>query len=143
MNRAVAVLSVIGLFVIGILIGALGTHLYYAHTLRPPGGAPGRPGQDFFADRLDQRLGLSEEQREEVDRILRESHAGREQLKGKVEPLVREHLETTHRRIAEVLTPEQREEFERMIDRHRRNAAEWLLRPHGRGPGRRRPPPPR
>jgi hypothetical protein len=142
-NRWIAVLSVTGLFVIGILIGALGTHLYYAHAMLAPAGAPGRALQGSFAERLDRRLGLSTEQREEVDRILHESHVGREQLRGRVEPLVREHLERTHHRIAEVLTPEQRDEFAGMIERHRRPAAEWLLRPPGRRPGRRGPPPPR
>ena len=143
MNRWIAVLSVTGLFVIGILIGALGTHLYYAHAMVAPAGPPGRAMQGSFANRLDRRLGLSAEQREEVDRILYESHVGREQLRGKVEPLVREHLERTHERIAELLTPEQREEFEGMIERHRRHAAEWVLGPHGRRPGRRGPPLPR
>ena len=117
--------------------------MYYARTMLGPGGPRGRAMQDHFVERLDRHLGLTAEQREEVDRILYESHVGRERLKGRVEPLVREHLERTHERIADVLTPEQREEFEGMIERHRRPAAEWLLGPHRRRPGRHRPPPQR
>ena len=141
MKRWTAILSVTGLFVIGILIGALGSHVHYSNRMLGPGSPPGRVLQDDFVDRLEKRLGLTAEQREEVDRILYESHVGREQLRGRVEPLVREHLERTHERIAEVLTPEQREAFDRLIERHRRHAAEWVLGPHGHRPGRHGPPP--
>jgi len=72
-KRSIAILSVIGLFVIGILIGSLGTHLYYAHRLLQPGGPPGMGGK-IFVDRLMARLDLTPGQRREIERILKDSH---------------------------------------------------------------------
>jgi len=148
-KRSIAILSVIGLFVIGILIGSLGTHLYYAHRLLQPGGPPGMGGK-IFVDRLMARLDLTPGQRREIERILKDSHVRAEAFRASMAPRVRALMEETHERVLAVLTPEQREVFEEMSRTHHQRAREWFLggqRPrHGRGrvrplgpPG---PPPP-
>jgi Spy/CpxP family protein refolding chaperone len=148
-KRWIAILSVTGLFVIGILIGSLGTHLYYAHRLLTPDGPPGWGGR-LFMDRLEARLNLTSEQRREIDRILEESHARAESFRESMGPKVRALMEETHERVTAVLTPEQREQFEEMRRTHHQRAREWFLGGHGPRHGRGRghglgphgPPPP-
>jgi hypothetical protein len=136
-KRWIAVLSVIGLFVIGILIGSLGTHLFYAHRLLQPGGPPGAGGK-IFMERLLTRLDLTPQQRREIESILDESHARAEEFRDEMAPQVRALMEKTHERLVAVLTPEQREVFEEMRRTHHQRAREWFLGGHrpGRGRGR-------
>jgi hypothetical protein len=133
-KRSIAILSVIGLFVIGILIGSLGTHLYYAHRLLKPDGPPGEGGR-IFMDRLLTRLDLTPDQRREIETILDESHARAEEFRRTMAPEVRALMDETHERLMAVLTPEQREIFEEMRRTHHRRAREWFLGAHRRGPG--------
>jgi Spy/CpxP family protein refolding chaperone len=148
-KRWIAVLSVTGLFVIGILIGCLGTHLFYAHRLLKPEGPPGMGGR-MFMERLEHRLDLTPEQRREIDRILEESHARAASFRDSMAPQVRALMEETHERVTAVLTPEQLEEFEEMRRTHHQRAREWFLGGHGPRHGRGRgrglgppgPPPP-
>jgi hypothetical protein len=51
-------------------------------------------------------------------------------------PRVRELMESTSDEIAALLTPEQREEFERMRERQRRPLERLFLGPGGRGRNR-------
>jgi hypothetical protein len=144
-KRWIAILSVTGLFVIGILIGSLGTHLYYAHKLLRPDGPP-EMGVRMFMDRMEARLDLTPEQRVEIDRILEEGHAKAESYRELMAPRVRALMDQTHERLIAVLTPEQREIFEEMRRTHHRRAREWFLGGpgprHGRGPGPGPPGPP-
>ncbi|HEU5162757.1 MAG TPA: hypothetical protein VFV54_06410 [Thermoanaerobaculia bacterium] len=64
--------------------------------------------------RIDRELDLTDAQEAEVARIL-ETHTGR--MKGRMGAMHRElhgEMEAAHREIAVVLTPEQREELERL-----------------------------
>ena len=73
MKRSIAVVYVVGLFLLGIVIGALGMHLYDARhpafPRRPPGAelGPG-PGmwRDGAVDWLSQHLELTPEQKDQI-----------------------------------------------------------------------------
>ena len=158
MRRPVALLSIACVFLVGILVGALGTHLLYVRSFPRPdelprGGRPGLRGGPAvgprFAERLERQLGLSEEQRREIDEILRESRKESNGLHDEMLPRIRAQVERTRQRIFEVLTPEQREEFERLREEHRGAERFFLggdVRHRRKGPGRRgprpQPPPP-
>jgi Spy/CpxP family protein refolding chaperone len=159
MRRPVALLSIACVFLVGILVGALGTHLLYVRSLPQPaelsrGDRPGPGGGPAvgprFVERMTQRLGLSEEQRREIDEILRQSREESDALHDEMLPVIREQLERTRQRIFEVLTPEQREEFERLRREHRGRTERFFLGGESghrrKGPGRRgprgQPPPP-
>ena len=128
MRRSAALLAVVGVFVAGIVAGVLGTHLFYARQLRQPGGLAGL-GARLFANTLERRLDLTAAQRHEIDRILEQTHREAQSLRQDVQPRIAALLETTADRIDEVLTPEQREEFRRLRERHRQRAATFLLGP--------------
>ncbi len=145
MSRFTAVVAVVGLFLSGIAIGALGTHLYYAYQLRGPIGPPAM-GAGLFVERLERRLDLTPEQAAEIEAILDRTHRAAAEMRSDLRPRIAELMETTADEIRGVLTPEQREEFELLRRRERRRTEFFLLGPpgphphdHGRGPG----PPPR
>lgn len=118
MKRAIAFVYVIGLFLLGGVIGALGMHLYHdQRPERPPRGERGGPPPmrrglppSFMLlegrENLDW-LELTDDQRDEVREILetgrREIGALREELRPKIEERARELRE----RLDAVLTPEQ------------------------------------
>lgn len=144
MKRLWAIAAVLGLFLTGVVVGVLGTHLFYAHLLRRPGGPPQLAGR-FFAAALEHRLDLDREQRRQIDLILARSRERSMALRLEMQPRVQELMESTRREIEAVLTPEQLREFERLHREHERRAEQFLLGPPGPDPGRHRrfhgPPP--
>lgn len=112
MKRSTALLAVAALFLVGILVGVLGTHLFYLRQLRQPGGMAAL-GNRFLAADLDRRLDLSREQRRQVDAILADAAREAGAVRREMMPRVLEILDRSQRRIAAVLTPEQQEELAR------------------------------
>jgi len=129
MKRSIAFTSVFGLFLLGVVVGALAMHLVYA-TRFPPGPphGPGRPGASGpeFLERLERRLDLTPEQKDEIRAILVDSVGEAEGMRREMEPRVREHAERVGERIREVLTPEQRRRFDEMR-RHQRGRTDRLF----------------
>jgi hypothetical protein len=130
--------AVLSLFLIGVGVGVLGTHLYYTKQIRPPGG-----GGHYFAQRLEHALDLTADQKRRIDEILAASRAEGDALHREMLPRVRAHMRQTADRIREVLTPEQQARFDELQRRHRRRAEAFFLgpgRPRPHGPPRRRGP---
>lgn len=75
------------------------------------------------AERLARRLGLSTEQRRQVQAVLAEQQAEFRRLRIRAAPEIAARLRKTDREIAAVLTPEQRERWRTMVEDLRRN---WL-----------------
>jgi Spy/CpxP family protein refolding chaperone len=144
MKRSLALISVAGLFLLGIVVGAMGMHLF--DGLHPFSG-PSRDGarHDWHGERLDQLLELTPDQKARIDEIRRESRADAEALHEEMLPKVREHMERTRQRIEEVLTPEQREKFTELASKHRAHFERFVLDGPRHGPPRgerRKPAPP-
>jgi Spy/CpxP family protein refolding chaperone len=150
-NRTVALLAVVALFVSGVVIGALGMHLYYAERLIRP-GAPPMMAARMLGGHLERRLDLSVEQQRQIETILAESRREAAELRIRLRPDVEALIERTGERIAAVLTPQQRREFDEMRRRDRRRTEQLLLGPVAppgppepgprRRPWRRQAPPP-
>jgi hypothetical protein len=88
-----------------------------------------------FLNRMERHLGLSAEQMRQIEQILAQSHAESEAIRAEVLPRVRGQMERTHQRLLDVLTPEQREKFEKLRRRHHGWTERFLLG-HGHGPPR-------
>ena len=128
MNRPSALIAVAALFLLGVLSGLFAAHLYHAHRLEGRRfGPPLEHGS--FLDHLDERLGLTPEQREQLEEIVRESHREAGALRTELRPRARAQMERTRERINAILTPEQREEFEKLHQRHRRRSERFFLDP--------------
>ena len=132
MKRALALVYVAGLFLLGILVGGLGMHLHDARQLpRPPlhhgGGPRHHPGAHAFLERLEQHLDLTAEQNRQLREILDDSRADARALHEELLPRVNAHMEHMRQRIAKILTPEQQETFEELHRQHRHGAERLLL----------------
>ena len=137
MKRSSAVAGVVALFLVGVVVGALGAELVSRH--RPwgraagasapggPGGHLGLGGHRMMAAELKRRLDLTADQQRQLDAILVETHRETQALWREVRPRVVAVIEQGQNRIAQILTPRQREEFEAI----RRERAEHLQRALG------------
>lgn len=68
---------------------------------------------------LADRLGLTEAQRNEVQRLMEEQQVKAERLMNEMEPRLKALMDSTHARIEAVLTPEQRERYGEMREMRR------------------------
>lgn len=146
MKRSVALLSVVAVFIVGVAIGIVGTHLFYAKMFRRPDGPPGFMG-GASVDRLDRHLDLTAEQRRQIDEILRRRREEAETFRREMEPQLRDLFDATEAGIEEILTPEQRERFRQLRETRRGRMDRFLgpgggRRPHGPPPHRGPPPEP-
>lgn len=140
MKRWQALAALAGLFVVGVVSGSLGAHLYYARALdRPPGPPPlfDRP----MGPRLERHLELTPEQRKQLREILDESRREAEAMRRELAPRMREVMTRSERRIREILTPQQQERFDELRRRQRRRSDRFFGGPDGRRGHRRRPQP--
>ena len=105
----IAVLVLLLTFGAGFIGGAAVHHLLIAHreTMRPF-------ATRALVNRLDRRLDLTDAQRTQIEEILRRRHERITQMWAEVRPRVRAEVELTNEEIAKVLTPEQRQKFQKM-----------------------------
>ena len=143
MKRITALAAVFSLFVVGVLVGGLAVHLYYAEDQRGRGDRGERFRTERFIERLERDLALTPEQRTRIDEILQRARVESDELQHEMVPRVHEHMQQTRVEIRGVLTPEQQEKFDMLHDRYRRRAEHFLLGrgQRRRGPPRRGPPP--
>jgi Spy/CpxP family protein refolding chaperone len=111
LKRFTAVSAVLAVFLLGALVGALGTHLFYAHHFHHPGMLSALGARWIAAD-LHRRLDLTPEQQTQVDAILADARRESLALRHQMAPQIARVIETAHGRILQVLTPEQRKKFE-------------------------------
>lgn len=128
------ILATLVIFGAGVLSGTLGNQLYLQKKQSPkPGFGPGGPGPERFdfIRRWGDRLDLTTEQRDKIDRLVRESQERVRALWDPVGPKIQEESRAVRAQIEEVLTPEQRTKFAEMSkDRFRRGGP-----PSGGTPG--------
>ena len=138
--RWLALASLLVTFLAGALVGAAVDRARGGHRWAPPpagaeGRGPGR-GPDIFeaGGPLDDRLNLTPQQQDTINRILERDRRKADSLFREMRPRLRARFDSTRAAVEAVLTPEQREEFrrfreERRAERRRRGGGE------GRGPG--------
>lgn len=125
------------IFGAGVISGSVATRLYQNYTrppvpARPPGGPPPPwVGQRMdFLRHLEQALGLAPDQRERIDRLIKESQQRTRELWEGFSPKLQAEMERLKKAVDAELTPEQRLKAEEL---HKKR----LSRPRGeRPPGR-------
>ncbi len=138
MRRSVALLTILGILVVGVAVGVVGTHLFYAKLFRRHGGPSAFMGH-HFVERLEHELDLTDDQRDEIEEILARAHDQGEALRHEVRPKMQALFDAIASEIDTILTPEQREEFQRLRE-SQRGRMERFLGPRRR-PGAHGPPP--
>lgn len=120
-RRSTWKLLLLGLVILlaGMTIGAAGTLFVVRravlHAAQHPGELPERA-----LDRLDRRLDLTDAQRAEIERILRQRMRRLAALRERLRPHVDRELDALDEEISDVLTPQQRERWQRDYRRLRR-----------------------
>jgi protein CpxP len=130
-------ISVVGVLVIGILIGALGTRLYFIDEIRRPAPQQ-RFRPDDFVERLTDELDLTREQLKDIREIGRETRERADALHQEMLPRVRAHMADARAELEALLTDEQRTKFDQMHERKRRDIERFLLGSGGGPRGARR-----
>jgi len=124
-NSWKGILATVVIFGAGVLTGAVvaqySTNLYGPRHARPGlgfrAGEFGSPGgmRLEFLRRIQRELDLSAEQRERIDRILKQSQDRTRKLMEPVAPQLRLELQRAKADFREALTPQQQERFDTML----------------------------
>lgn len=116
MNRTKAVIAVILVFILGSLCGGLVTHIVYQQRMDAFIGGGRGAREEQIVKRLVSRLDLDNGQAEQVRAIVHETHGAIGELRRKNRPQVETLIAESQRRIGALLKPEQKAEFEKLIE---------------------------
>jgi Spy/CpxP family protein refolding chaperone len=119
MRRPVALLAIGVLFLVGIAVGVLATHAFYAWQIHRPGGLAAL-GVEVLGNRLDRQLDLTGEQRRQLDAILADTRSELAQVRHETVPRVLAIRARAFDRLQTILTPEQQERLRRFRARNQR-----------------------
>ncbi|HEY5910416.1 MAG TPA: hypothetical protein VJA21_07405 [Verrucomicrobiae bacterium] len=120
MNSWKAILAALVIFGAGGLTGGvLSWRIREANVLQRPHRAsqPGSPGgwRLEFLRRAQRELDLSPEQRERVDKILKESQERSRMIMEPISPQIRAEMQRTKDEFRSVLTPQQQKRFDELL----------------------------
>lgn len=130
-NTWKVVLATVVIFAAGVLTGGLTARLQHRaeERLRPGADAWMLPRLEFLR-RAQRELDLTDEQRRQIEAIFRESRERMRPVWQQALPEMRAELARVREQMREVLTPRQRDQFERLLqDRGSRRRFEPVGRP--------------
>ena len=107
----IASLIVVVAFLAGAMAGVFADHWMMRHG---PRGHLGRAAEELMHRRLKSHLDLTDEQDKKIEEIIRRRHQRMTEIWDSVRPHVRAEIDATNAEIEKVLTPEQREKFQKM-----------------------------
>ena len=112
MKKWKAVLGIVLVFVLGVVAGGLISMKVCSHRIWA-----GPPPVSAVMQKLDKRLGLNPDQHTQVEAIIRDARGQMDAVRKETEPRIKSIMDGARDRIRTVLTPEQREKFEKLIQR--------------------------
>jgi Spy/CpxP family protein refolding chaperone len=119
MNKLKPLLALLAVFAAGTVFGVVGTRVVMRYTIRNMVSHP-----ELVRERIElemvRKLRLSPEQRRKVHQIMIETQSQLKDLRRESQPRFIAILSNTQAQISSVLTPEQRERFERLKEENRR-----------------------
>ena len=119
MKSRKAIFGVVSVFVLGILCGALATHLFYNYRIESIISGRAQNREELIIKRLDRKLNLDGQQERQVRAIVHEPHGEIKALRSQLRPQTEAIIEKSQSRISLILTPEQRNIYEQMIAEHK------------------------
>lgn len=126
MKKLRPVYCILVIFFLGVLCGALGTHLYYSCRMDSIICARGQSREERLVNRLDRSLDLDARQREQVRAIVHETQEEVRKVRRQFRPQMEEIIGKAQVKINALLSPEQQKKYEKII-------AERKERSHRRG----------
>ena len=97
---------------------------HVANVAHPAQPTPAGVMRIEFLRRMERELDLTPEQREPIDKVLKEGQERTKKLMETVEPRRREEFKRTIEEFREVLTPEQRKRFDDLVKQQQQRARE-------------------
>jgi hypothetical protein len=113
MKKWKAIISIIVVFLLGSLAGALVTHEIYQHRIES--FIRGEPKRELIVRRLSHQLNLDTAQVAQLRAIVEETYAGIKSVRKQIRPQIEEILESSQNRVRAILRPDQREKYEKII----------------------------
>jgi Spy/CpxP family protein refolding chaperone len=114
MKNCKVVLGILLVFALGAASGFAATRLIYLPRMEAAMGGPGRH-EEALVNRLSRRLGLNDQQRQQVRSIVHETHTEVKLVRRQCQPQVEAVLAKGQAKINGILAPQQREEYARII----------------------------
>ena len=117
MKKWKAVAGVILVFLLGAMAGAIADHMPCWHRVESiiTGGPAAR--RAFIVERLSCELKLNAEQKAKLNEIAKDTHMQIKAVKTQIQPQVDAILAASEDKVRAMLTPEQRERFEKFLAR--------------------------
>ena len=123
-SRTQARLIVVSVFVIGFAAGALSLNLYQ-NLNNSKAKDPRRGGTEYLIGKMNEEVGLTSDQQEQIRKILDETSEKYKQIRIEIDPLVKPFeprfnavRQESRDRIRVLLTPEQLPKYEEMVTKH-------------------------
>lgn len=121
-SQTKARLIVVTVFVIGFAAGALSLNLYEQMTSSAKKDIP-QHGAEFLIKRMDERVGLTTDQQDQIKKILDETSEKYREIRSELEPRIKDFeprfnsvREQSRDRIRALLTQDQLPKYEKMIE---------------------------
>ncbi|MGD1074609.1 MAG: hypothetical protein ABR903_00815 [Thermodesulfovibrionales bacterium] len=120
MKRCKAIVSILFVFVLGVLTGALATHKIYQQRVENIVANEPKTMREFIVQRLNHELNLDSAQEEQLRLIVKETHAAMKSVRQQFRPQIEEILARSQERVRAVLRPDQLEKYEKIVARHQK-----------------------
>ncbi len=128
-NKLKVSVGVLLVFALGILAGSFGTQAYMKYRVSHFVQRGQEARSELFLGRLSRDLDLTEEQRTEIGKILRNSHQRLAQISQRCQPEIRGIIEHDFGMIREILTDDQKQKFDRFQKRFQQRGKHRMFRP--------------
>ena len=115
MKKWRAIASIIIVFVLGALAGALLTHKIYQHRVEGIMKGEPRKTTEFIVRRLDRELHLDADQLKQLRAIVEETHAEMKKVRRQFRPQIEEILARSQDKIRALLRSDQLEKYEKIV----------------------------
>jgi len=119
MNKTKLSIGVFLVFLVGVLAGSLGMGMYLKHQMKrfEPGVPPPPVRHGFIMKRLSRELDLTETQRVEIEKIVKDSEAKFSAVRNQFMPKIEEIADQSFAAIKEKLNADQQKKMERIKEK--------------------------
>lgn len=115
MKKWKIIASIIIVFLLGVLAGALVTHKSYQHRVEGIMKGESKTMREVIVRRLNRELHLDANQSEQLHSIVEETHAEIKKVRRQFRPQIEEVLARSQEKIRAILQPDQLEKYEQII----------------------------
>jgi ATP-dependent Zn protease len=120
MKQWKTIISIILIFALGALSGAIATHKIYRQKMENIIRDEPRAMREMMVQRLNSKLNLDAVQLEQVRAIVTETHAEMKSVRKKIRPEIEEVLSRSQAKIRAILRPEQLEKYDQILSERRK-----------------------